>query len=117
MEAPRVLRGAPRGASMEPVSFRALLNARLAQVLARNERVNGEFYVCPVYNHLITAGLARDDDRVVNLDPVRINVPRELAARLPPWQATRDAAASRRPFTVSVQYGRHWEPWVVEIGQ
>jgi hypothetical protein len=25
-------------------------------MIARNERVNGEFYTCPVYNHLIRRG-------------------------------------------------------------
>jgi hypothetical protein len=64
--------------------------------------------------HLITAGTARPDGIVVNLDPVRINVPREMAAELPRWRATRDSR-SHPPFTMSLRYGRHWEPWVVEV--
>lgn len=31
--------------------------AAAADMIARNERVNGEFYTCPVYNHAIAAGL------------------------------------------------------------
>jgi dTDP-glucose pyrophosphorylase len=27
-----------------------------ADMIARNERVNNEFYTCPVYNHMIAAG-------------------------------------------------------------
>jgi len=65
--------------------------------------------------HLITAGLARSSDVVVNLDPVRIHVPRELAAALPYWPATRTPDYIHAPFTLSLQYGRHWEPWVIEI--
>lgn len=65
--------------------------------------------------HLITAGTARADGTIVNLDPVRIHVTRELAAALPRWQATRDPSRSHVPFTMSLRYGRHREPWVVGV--
>jgi hypothetical protein len=53
---------------------------------------------------------------VVNLDPVRIHVPRELAPALPLWDAARPAGREP-PFTLSVRYGRYWEPWVVDAGR
>ncbi len=65
--------------------------------------------------HLITAGLARAGDVIVNLDPQRIHVPRELASALPRWEATRAAISDQLPFTLSLRYGRHWEPWVMRV--
>lgn len=42
----------------------ALYQHYAAQMVAANKRVNGEFYVCPVYNELIT------DNRMVLAYPV-----------------------------------------------
>jgi len=67
--------------------------------------------------HLITAGLARTGDIVVNLDPVRIHVPRELASALPRWEAARVSALDQLPFSLLLRYGRHWEPWVADVSR
>ena len=48
---------------------------------------------------------------VFAVQPRRIQVPPELAARLPP----QDRRGLTAPFSVSVLYGRRWAPWVADI--
>jgi hypothetical protein len=77
--------------------------------------------------HLITAATIRRR-YVVSLDPSQLHVPRALAAQLPaeasmPPRVIDDGgerlevADVRRPFRVSVRYGRHWVPWVVDVSR
>ena len=67
--------------------------------------------------HLIAAGLARTGEEVVNLDPVRIHVPRELAGQLPARPPRRVELARPTPFKLWLRYGRHWGPWVVNVSR
>jgi hypothetical protein len=48
---------------------------------------------------------------VMTVDPREMHVPRELAARLPP----RDRRDEQPSFTVEIDYGRRFEPWVVGV--
>jgi hypothetical protein len=48
---------------------------------------------------------------LASVEPRRIQVPPELAARLPRQDRTRAMA----PFNVSLMYGSRWEPWVANL--
>jgi len=73
--------------------------------------------------HLVTAGrirVTRHEPRgeppyltgsIENIEPRRIHVPRELASALLP----RRFDAAPPSLTVSIRYGRNFEPWVVGI--
>lgn len=63
--------------------------------------------------HIITAAVLRGG-RVVNIEPAQILVPPRLAARLP-GAARRSPGAALAAVTVTVQYGRLWQPWVVDV--
>lgn len=57
---------------------------------------------------------------VMNITPSRIHIPPSLARNLPrdPSTEARGPGAARLPpysFTVSVNYGTRWEPWVTEV--
>lgn len=57
---------------------------------------------------------------IMNVNPSRIHVPPSLAQNLRrnPFGAERDPGTTRPPqdsFTVSVNYGTRWEPWVTEV--
>jgi hypothetical protein len=51
---------------------------------------------------------------VLNLDPRRIQVPVEHSASLPVRRIIESPASA---FTVSLMYGRRWEPWVVDVSR
>lgn len=67
--------------------------------------------------HIITAATVTADGYVQRVDPSGLVVPRELAARLPVSSGTRPAFGVEEPYFVTLRYGRHWEPWVVDAGR
>ena len=56
--------------------------AGAVDMIARNERVNGEFYTCPVYNHVITTGAKIGVFEVQFADMHGLGVPDDLMAYL-----------------------------------
>jgi hypothetical protein len=70
--------------------------------------------------HIITSATLRPlpgrplrDSLVMTIEPQRLHVPREWAARLPPPRTfERDGL---QPFTAEVRYGARYEPWVTRI--
>jgi len=52
--------------------------AGAVDMIARNERVNGEFYTCPVYNHVIASGARIGVHEVAHADMHGLGVPDDL---------------------------------------
>jgi hypothetical protein len=77
--------------------------------------------------HLITAAVVRIvrferaggspylGGTLANINPRRIQVPAAHAAALPVRGLAERTGESR--YTVSLMYGRRWEPWVVGVGR
>jgi hypothetical protein len=59
----------------------------------------------------LSAGMPYVGGIVAAVEPRRIQVPPELAARLP----LQDRSRRLTPFSVSLMYGSRWEPWVTDL--
>jgi hypothetical protein len=65
--------------------------------------------------HIITAATVTDDGRVQRIDPSGLVVPRELASRAPIASGTRADFRVEERYLVTLRYGRHWQPVLVDI--
>jgi hypothetical protein len=65
--------------------------------------------------HIITAATVTADGHVQRIDPSGLVVPRELTRGLLVSAGNSPAFRSHVPYLVTVRYGRHWQPVLVDI--